>query len=82
MLGFHQVNLEAYLHKPIDAPLHIAEELCNGVADRRVIELPEVQFGLYSSGDLTYCEYKQERADRVSLLVACRRGYRITRSND
>ena len=72
-LGLLRVNYEAYPLKPSDAPLHIAEDRFRGAADRRVIEIPDVQFGLYSTGDLIYCECKQERADRVSLMNACRR---------
>ena len=76
-LGLLRANYEAYPLKPIDAPLHITEDRFRGAADRRVIEIPDVQFGLYSTGDLIYCECKQERVDLVSLLDACRRGYRI-----
>ena len=81
-LGLLRVNYESYPLKPSDAPLFIAEDRFMGEADRRVIEIPEVQFGFYSTGDLIYCECKQERADRVSLLDACRRGYRMTGRND
>ena len=81
-LGLIRVNYEAYPLKPSDAPLHIAEDRFRGAADRRVIKIPDVQFGLYSTGDLIFCECKQERADLVSVLVACRRGYRMTGSND
>ena len=70
-LGLLRVNSEAYPHKPSDAPLHIAEDRFRGAADRRVIEIPDVQFGLYTTGDMIYCECKQERADRVSLFDAC-----------
>ena len=62
-----RVSFGAYLPKASDAPLHIAEDRFRGAADRRVIETPDVQFGLYSNGDLIYCECKQVRADRVSL---------------
>ena len=78
-LGLLRVNLEAYPLKPSDAPLHIAEDRFRRAADLRVIEIPDAQFGLYSTGDLIYCECKQERDDRVSLLDAC---YRMTGSND
>ena len=81
-LGLLRVNYEAYPHKLSDAPLHIAEDRFKGAADRRVIEIPDVQFGIYSTCDLIYCECKQERADRVSFLDACRRDYRMTGSND
>ena len=81
-LGLLRVNYEAYPLKPSDAPLHIAEDRFRGAADRRVFEIPDVQFGHYSTGGMIYCECKQERADRVSLLDACRRGYRMTGSND
>ena len=81
-LGLLRVNYEAFMLKPRDALLHIAEDRFRGAADRRVIVMPDVQFGLYSTGDLIYCECKQERADRVSLLDACRRCYRMTGSND
>ena len=37
---------------------------------------------LYSIDDLIYCDCKQERADRVSLMDPCRRGHRMTGSND
>ena len=69
-LCLHRANYEAYPLKPSDAPLHIAEDRFRGTADRRVTEIPGVQFGLYSTGDLIYCECKQERADRVSLMDA------------
>ena len=81
-LGILRSNYEAYPLKSSDTPLHIAEDRFRGAADLRVIEIPDVPFGLYSTGDLIYCEYKQERANRVSLLDACRRGYRMTGSND
>ena len=81
-LGLLRVNYEGYPLKPSDASLHIAEDRFRGAADRRVIEIPDVQFGLYSTGDLIYCECKQKMADRVCLLDACRRGYRMTGSND
>ena len=63
-LDLLRANFEAYPFKPNDAPLHLAKDRFKGSADRRVIEIPEVQFGLYSTGDLTYCECKQERANR------------------
>ena len=81
-LGLLLSNYEAYPLKPIDAPLHIAEDRFRGAADRRVIEIPDIQFGLYSTGDLIYCECEQERDDPVSLLDACRRVYRMTGNND
>ena len=52
--------------------MHIAEDRFRGAADHRVIEILDVQFGLYSTGDLIYCKCKQQRADRVSLLDTCR----------
>ena len=55
-LGLLRVNYEAYPLKPSDAPLHVAEDRFRGAADRRVIEIPDVQFGLYSNGDLIYSE--------------------------
>ena len=51
---------------PSDAPLHIAVDRFRGAADRRVIEIPDVQFGLFSTVDLIYCECEQERAYRFS----------------
>ena len=77
-LGLLRVNYEAYSLKPIDAPLHIAVDRFRGAADLHVIKIPDIQFRLYSTGDLIYCECEQERADQVSLLDACRRGYRMT----
>ena len=51
-----RVNYEAYPLKPSDAHLHITEDRFSGAADHHVIEIPDVQFGLYSTGDLIYCE--------------------------
>ena len=42
--GLQRVNFEAYQLQPSDAPLHIAEDRFRGDADRRVIEIPDVQF--------------------------------------
>ena len=54
-LGLPWVDFEAYPLRPSDAPLHIAEDPIMR-ADRRVIEIPDVQFGLYCTGDLIYFE--------------------------
>ena len=51
-LGLLRFNYEAYPLKPSDAPLHIADDRFRGAADRRVIEISDVQFGLYSTIDL------------------------------
>ena len=58
-LGLLRVNYEVYPLKPSDAPLHIAVDRSRRAADRRVIEIPDVQFGLDSTGDLIFCECKQ-----------------------
>ena len=43
--------------------------LCTSLrTDRHVIEIPDDQFRLYTTGDLIYCQREQERADRITLL--------------
>ena len=69
-IGLLRVNFEAYPLELSDAPLHIAEDRFRGATDRRFIEIPDIQFGLYSTGDMICCECKQVMADRVSLLDA------------
>ena len=67
-LGLPWVFLEAYQLQLNDTPLHIAEDRFRGAADRRVIEIADVQFILYSIGNLIYCECELERPDRMALL--------------
>ena len=50
-LGLLRVNYEVYPLNRSETPLHIAEDRFRGAADRRVIEIPDVQFGLYSTGE-------------------------------
>ena len=67
-LGLLCVYFEVYPLQPSDIPLHVAEDRFKEVADRRIIEIPDVQFGLYSIGVLIYCECEHDRADRVTML--------------
>ena len=53
-LGLHWAYFEAYPPELSDARLHINEDRFRIVADRRVIEIPDVQLGLSSDGDLIY----------------------------
>ena len=75
-------NSEVYPITSSDATPNIAEDRFRLAADRRVIVHRHDQLGLYSTGDLIFFECKQERADRVSLLDACRRDYRMNGCND
>ena len=59
---------EVYPLKLNDAHLYIVEKRFRGAADRRVIEILDVQFRLFSTGNLIYCECEQERAYRITLL--------------
>ena len=47
--GLLRANFEAYPPKPSDAPLLITEDRFSRAADRRVIEMSDVRFGLYST---------------------------------
>ena len=67
-LGLPWVYFEAYPLSLSDTPLHIAEDRFRGAADRRVFEIRDVHFGLYSAGNHIYCECEQERADRSTSL--------------
>ena len=58
-LGLFRANDEAYQPKTSDAPLHIDEDRFKGASDRGVIEIPDVNFWLYSTGDLIYGECKR-----------------------
>ena len=67
-LGLLWVYFEANPLQLSDTSLHIAEDRFRRATDRRIIEIPDVLFGLFSTGDLIYCECEQERANRVTLL--------------
>ena len=64
-LGLSRVYFKAYLLQLSDTPLHIDESRFRGAADRRVIEIPDAKFRQYSTDNLIYCEFEQERADRT-----------------
>ena len=67
-LGLPWVYFEAYPLQLSDTPMHIAEDQFRGAADRRVNVMPDVQFRLYSTGNLIYCMCKHERAGWITLL--------------
>ena len=67
-LGFLGTHFEASPLQLSDSPLHISEVRFRVAADRRVIKIPDVQFRLYSTGDLIYRKCEQERADRREIV--------------